>query len=220
MALWYKVRVVPSCLGYSLLLHCFFLLSSDKGCSFNIFVFSRDFEKRGRVYPALLIVLLFYLAVDAWKIDMLAQSLWYVDIMSDVSLRPESWFEWQTRLVWYSGLQDDERDEWREVARAMIDLLRCCKHGKAFGSLYCEHVGTLCDYYICEAFMLGFMISLGLCIVVYVSTYICIHLSISISLGGVVIVEMITISMCWSSFVCILVYPYMSSYRRVCTIVY
>ena len=64
---------------------------------------------------------------DAWKIDQLAQSLWYTDIMSDVSLRPESWFEWQTRLVWYSGLQDGEREAWREVARAVMDLLRCCE---------------------------------------------------------------------------------------------
>ena len=67
---------------------------------------------------------------DAWKIDQLAQSLWYTDIMSDVSLRPESWFEWQTRLVWYSGLQDGEREAWREVARAVMDLLRCCECGK------------------------------------------------------------------------------------------
>ena len=85
---------------------------------------------------------------------MLAQSLWYVDIMTDVSLRPESWFEWQTRLCWYSALQDDEREEWREGARAMIDLLRCCKHGKLFGLLYCEPAGTLCDYYVRDALCL------------------------------------------------------------------
>ena len=41
-----------------------------------------------------LIVLLFHFVVDAWKVDMLAQSLWYADIMADVSFRPESWFEW------------------------------------------------------------------------------------------------------------------------------
>ena len=76
---------------------------------------------------------LLYVA-EAWKIDQLAQCLWYTDIMSDVSLRPESWFEWQTRLVWYTGLQDGDREEWREVARSIIDLLRSCEreHGKGF----------------------------------------------------------------------------------------
>ena len=41
-----------------------------------------------------LIVLLFHFVVDAWKVDMLAQSLCYADIMADVSFRPEFWFEW------------------------------------------------------------------------------------------------------------------------------
>ena len=103
-----------------------------------------------------MIVLLFHFVVDAWKVDMLAQSLWYVDIMADVSLRPESWFEWQTRLVWYSGLQDNERDDWREVARAMIDLLRCCKHGKVFGSLCRHFVFASCDFYVREDFTVSF----------------------------------------------------------------
>ena len=79
---------------------------------------------------------------------MLAQSLWYVDIMTDVSLRPESWFEWQTRLCWYSALQDDEREEWREVARAIIDLLQSCRHGKHFCILCYEPACVLCDCYI------------------------------------------------------------------------
>ena len=159
MALWHKVRIVRSCVGYSLLLYCSQLLG--RRC-FQCFMFSYDFRKRGRVYPVMLgkslTVLMFYLVVDSWKVDMLAQSLWYTDIMSDVSLRPESWFEWQTRLVWYSGLQDNERDDWREVARALIDLLRCCEHGKVFGSFCRYFVGVSCDYYVRVEFIVWFWV--------------------------------------------------------------
>ena len=75
---------------------------------------------------------MFYLTVDTWMVDMLAQSLWYADLMADVSVRPESWYEWQTRLVWYSGLLENEREGWRGVARAMMALMRCCSHGEIF----------------------------------------------------------------------------------------
>ena len=66
----------PSCLGYNLLLYCFFFLSFDKGCSFNISCFLVTLRKGAGFISFLLvkslIVLLFYLVVDAWKIDMLA----------------------------------------------------------------------------------------------------------------------------------------------------
>ena len=150
---------------------------------FRHFVFSPDFEERGRVHPVLivegLINKLVILVVVAWKVDMLAQSLWYVDIMTDVSLRPESWFEWQTRLCWYSALQDGEREEWREVARAIIDLLQSCRHGKHFCILCYEPACILCDCYIwfyciLHVSVLLFMyLHMCVCIRVYIPGIVC-----------------------------------------------
>ena len=40
------------------------------------------------------IALLCLFVVDAWKVDMLAQSLWYADIMADVSRRFEVAAKW------------------------------------------------------------------------------------------------------------------------------
>ena len=63
-------------------------------------------------------------------VDTLAQSLWYAHLMTDVTVRPESWFEWQTRLVWYTGLCETERADWRGVARAMMALMSSCDQGE------------------------------------------------------------------------------------------
>ena len=150
-------------------------------CLFDILCFLLTSRKgAGSILVLLvegLINKLVILVVVAWKVDMLAQSLWYVDIMTDVSLRPESWFEWQTRLCWYSALQDGEREEWREVARAIIDLLQSCRHGKHFCILCYEP--ACCDCYIwfyCiphVSVLLFMYLHMCVCIRVYIPRIVC-----------------------------------------------
>ena len=43
----------------------------------------------------------FLFVVDVWKVDMLAQSLWYADIMADVSRRFEVAAKWSMLNGWY-----------------------------------------------------------------------------------------------------------------------